>query len=72
MKPLGIILVIVGIVGLLYGGITYKHEKTVLDVGPIKATATEHKRIPFPPTVGVIALVAGVALLVIPNRRRTA
>jgi len=69
MKILGIILIIAGIVSLIYGGITYNRKKTVIDIGPIEATATERERIPIPPILGGVALVAGVLMLVIPNRR---
>lgn len=68
MKLLGIALVILGVVALIYGGIGYNSQTTVLDVGGIKATATEHKTIPIAPIVGVISLIGGVALLVVSKR----
>ena len=64
MKLLGIGLVILGVVALIYGGIGYNSQTTVLDVGGIKATATEHKTIPIAPVVGVISLIGGIVLLV--------
>ena len=69
MKPTALILVVLGVVGLIYGGIGYNREKTVLDIGPIKATATEHKTIPIAPIVGVLAIVGGVGLLVVDKRK---
>ena len=69
MKPLGLILVIIGILALVYGGISYNRERTVIDMGPFKATATEQHNIPFSPIVGGIAIVCGLALLVVPRRR---
>jgi len=69
MKVAGLVLVVLGIVSLVYGGISYNRQRTVLDVGPFKATATEQKTIPLSPIVGGIALVAGVVLLVLPKRR---
>jgi len=67
MKPaaiVGILLVIIGVIGLAYGGISYTKQTTVVDIGPIKATADEHKTIPVPPVLGGIALVGGIVLLV--------
>lgn len=64
MRLLGIALVILGVVALIYGGVGYDRQKTVLDLGGIKATATEHKSIPIAPIVGVALLIGGVALLV--------
>ncbi len=69
MKLIGFALLILGIVSLVYGGIHYKDQKTVLEVGDFKATATEQKTIPIPPVVGVIAVIGGVALLLIDKRR---
>jgi len=64
MKPLGIALVALGVIALTYGGIGYNKNTPVLDVGGIKATATEHKSIPIAPVVGGVFLIGGVALLV--------
>ena len=69
MKLIGIALMILGIVSLVYGGIHYNDQKTVLEVGDFKATATEQKTLPISPIVGVIALIGGVALLMIDKRR---
>ena len=68
-KPIGLVLVIIGIVALVYGGIHYNDQKTVLEVGGIKATATEHKTIPISPIVGAISLVGGIVLLMAGKRR---
>jgi len=69
MKIIGIALIILGIVSLVYGGIHYKDQKTVLEVGDFKATATEHKTLPISPIVGVVALVGGIALFLLDKRR---
>jgi hypothetical protein len=65
----GVVLVIMGLVALAYGGISYTKKETIIDVGPIEATAETHERIPLPPIVGGAALAAGVALLVAGARR---
>ena len=68
MKFAGLALVVLGILALIYGGISYNHQKTVLEVGSLKATATEHKNIPIPPIAGAILLIGGVVLLTLPRR----
>ena len=70
MKIVGVALVMLGIAALFYGGIGYDRRTTILDVGGIKATATEHKTLPIAPAVGVVALVGGIVLLVVPRSRR--
>ena len=67
----GVVLIVVGLVGILWGGFSFTREKTVVDVGPFKATTQERETIPFPPVAGAIALVAGVVLLVLPARRKS-
>ena len=69
MRILGIALLLLGIFGLVYGGIDYNRQRTVLDLGPIKATATEHKQLPISPILGVLAIVGGALLLITAGRR---
>jgi uncharacterized membrane protein YidH (DUF202 family) len=67
---IGGLLVVVGLVSLLLGGFRWTQQKTVLDVGPVRATTEEHKAVPIPPVIGALALVGGIVLLVVPTRRR--
>jgi hypothetical protein len=64
MKPLGVILVVLGVLALIYQGFTYTTQKKVLDVGPIQATKQEHHTVPLPPILGALALIGGVVILV--------
>jgi len=66
----GIALVVLGLVSLLLGGFRWTQQKTVVDIGPLKATTEEHKSLPIPPIVGALALVGGIVVLVVPTRRR--
>jgi hypothetical protein len=73
MKPMGIAglaLVVLGLVALVYQGIGYTSRETVIDIGPLHATADREKTLPLPPVVGVAAVAAGVTLLVVGLRRR--
>ena len=69
MKTLAIVLLVVGVIALVYGGINYSRDRTVLDVGSLSVTATEHKNMPVPAIVGVIVLIGGAALLMVGKRR---
>ncbi|PYJ23128.1 MAG: DUF3185 domain-containing protein [Verrucomicrobia bacterium] len=72
MKPagiVGIILIIVGIISLVYGGFTYTKREKVLDIGPIQATAEKQHTIPFPPLFGGICLVGGIVLVIVGSRK---
>lgn len=73
MKPLaiaGVLLIVFGLFALAYQGITYKKRETVLDIGPIQATAERQKTIPLPPVLGIASVAAGLALLVVGTRKR--
>lgn len=64
----GIILIVLGILGLAYQGITFTTQKKVVDVGPIHATKDEKHTVPLTPVLGGLLLVGGV-LLVLSNSR---
>jgi len=65
---LGILLIAVGVIALAYQGITYTRNKTILEVGPIKAQVEEKRTIPLPPVLGGLSLAAGIALVVAGTR----
>lgn len=64
LKIVGTILIVLGVVALVFQGITYTTREKVIDIGPIHATAEQKKTIPLPPVLGGIALVGGIVLLV--------
>jgi uncharacterized membrane protein len=70
LSLLGILLVVLGVLALAYQGITYTHREKVFDVGPIHATKDTQEQIPLPPILGGLALVGGVALLVVGARHK--
>jgi uncharacterized membrane protein YidH (DUF202 family) len=63
MKAIGIVLVVLGLVGLLIGGISWTNRDTVIDAGPLQVQTEKRERLPIPPVAGGILLVAGVVLL---------
>jgi hypothetical protein len=62
-KTLGVILIVLGVLGLVWGGITYTTREKVVDIGPIHATRDETHTIPLPPIAGAAALIGGIVLL---------
>ena len=74
MKPIsvaGIVLIVLGLAALVYQGINYTSRETVIDIGPVHATADRQKTLPLPPVLGIVAVAGGVALLVVGLRKRT-
>jgi uncharacterized membrane protein len=61
---IGVILIVLGIAGLAWGGFTYTTREKVIDIGPIHATHDETHNVPLPPIAGGLALVGGIILLI--------
>jgi hypothetical protein len=66
---IGVVLILLGVVALAYQGFTYTSRDTVVDIGPVHATAEHEKTVPIPPLVGLAAVAGGVALLVAGRRK---
>jgi uncharacterized membrane protein YidH (DUF202 family) len=68
MKPagmLGIILIVVGIVMLAYGGYSYyTTQENVAKLGPLEINKQEKHPVPLGPIVGGVCIVGGVLLFV--------
>jgi uncharacterized membrane protein HdeD (DUF308 family) len=70
MKIVGILLIVLGIIALIFGGISYTREETLVNLGPIQAKTETRETIPLPPILGALALVGGVVLLVADSRKK--
>jgi hypothetical protein len=56
MKPIaiaGVLLIVLGVAALLYQGITYTSRETIVDIGPVHATADRERTLPLPRVVGI-------------------
>lgn len=71
MKALGIVLIVLGIIGLAYGGFSWTTKEKVVDLGPLQVTQDKTRSLPLPPIAGGICLVAGVIVLVSSGRRNS-
>lgn len=65
----GILLIILGIVGLAYQGITYTKQEKVAEIGNVQITADTQKTVYFPPILGGVSLVVGIVLVVASRRK---
>ena len=64
---IAVILITVGIVVLAYSGITLRTPGQPVNIGPIHVETTQSHFIP--PVAGALALVGGIVLLVVGNKR---
>lgn len=65
---IGIILIVLGAVGLIYGGITYTSKKDVVDIGALKIQVDQKEHIPLSPIFGAAAVAVGVVLVIVGRR----
>ena len=71
MRTLGIILIVFGAIGLLYGGFSYTRRRDTVRLGPMSATIEQRESVPIPPILGGVVLVAGIAVLLVGQRKRS-
>ncbi|WP_421795826.1 hypothetical protein [Haliscomenobacter sp.] len=63
-RPLGIILVILGIVMMAYTGFNFVTREKVVDIGPLEIEKKENNPVRWSPVVGLVLLIGGVVVLV--------
>lgn len=66
----GVILIVVGLAGLVFGHINYTTQEKVVDLGPITATADKEHSVRIPDVASVAAIAVGAFLVFVGRRRR--
>ena len=67
-KTLGVILIVLGLFGLAWGGFSYTTREKVVDVGPIHASRDKTHNVSLPPIAGALALAGGITLLLMDRK----
>lgn len=68
MKPkkvAGLVLLVLGVLALVYGGFTYTKDTDKVDIGPIHIEAKDKERVNIPVWAGAASVIAGGALLIL-------
>jgi uncharacterized membrane protein len=69
MRAFGIILIILGALALVYTGFTFTTKEKVADIGPIEINKEKENVVSWPPIVGGILLVGGIAMVLTDKKR---
>ncbi|MES2638557.1 MAG: DUF3185 domain-containing protein [Myxococcota bacterium] len=69
MKIAGFVLIVLGILGLIYGGFSFVYPDKVVDAGPLQISVDKKKSVPISPLIGIVALVGGVGLVVMDRKK---
>ncbi len=68
-KIIGIILIVGGVLGLVFGGFSFTKETTKANLGPISLTVQEKETVNIPLWASIIAIAAGAAVMVAGTRK---
>ena len=66
----GILLTAIGVISLIYQGVTFTTREKVVEFGPIQAYKEKRETIPLPPIMGVLAIAGGILLIVVGVRKK--
>ena len=70
VKIMGILLIVAGIAGLLYGNFSYTKETHDIKLGPLEMSVAEKQTVNVPVWAGVGAIVGGGVLLLYASKER--
>jgi hypothetical protein len=64
----GILLIVLGVAGLLFGHFSYTDTKPVLKAGPLEVDSRQEHHISIPTIGSIVLLIAGAGLLIAGRR----
>ncbi len=68
-KIIGVLFIVAGTLGLIYGGFSYTREKHDVKLGPLKFSVAERETVNIPVWAGAGAIAVGVILILIGRKR---
>jgi len=67
-KLIGLVLVVVGVLALAFGGFSYTKDSSAVKIGPVELSVKQKESVNVPLWAGVAAVVAGGLLLAFGKR----
>mgnify|MGYP007112221186 CR=1 FL=1 len=68
-KLVGIVLIVAGVLGLVYGSFSYTKDTEAVKIGPLELSVKQKETVNVPMWVGIGAIVVGAALLVVGGKK---
>jgi uncharacterized membrane protein len=68
-KTIGIVLIIIGAVMLIWTGFTYTKKEKIVDAGPIQISADRQKTVNWPPYLGGLLVIGGIAVVALSKNK---
>jgi len=69
MKILGIILIVAGVAMFAFHGFSFTQKKNIANIGPVQIDKNENKTVSWPSYAGVVAVIGGIAILLVGARK---
>ncbi|OZI09701.1 hypothetical protein BWI93_02215 [Siphonobacter sp. BAB-5385] len=69
MKTAGLLLIVVGAIMLVWTGFSFTKKEKVLDIGPLEVSADKKETVNWPPYIGAVLVVGGIAVFAMSRRR---
>ena len=69
LRIVGIVLILLGVLGLVYGQFSYTRKTHDADLGVVKLSIKERETVPVPTWACVAGIAAGAALLLVGRKR---
>jgi TRAP-type C4-dicarboxylate transport system permease small subunit len=69
VKVIGIVVLVLGLLGMAYGGFSYTRSTHQAKIGPLELSVREKETVNIPMWAGAAAVAAGVLLLVMGGKR---
>jgi TRAP-type C4-dicarboxylate transport system permease small subunit len=69
LKIAAVVLIAAGVLGLIYGGLTYTKSTHDAKIGPLEFSIKDKETVNIPVWAGVAAIVVGGGLLVVRSKR---
>jgi hypothetical protein len=69
IKIVGVVLILAGILGLVYGSFSFTKETHEAKIGPLELQVKEKETVNVPVWAGAGAIVIGAVLLLIPGKK---
>ncbi len=67
---IGIILIVLGVAGFAFGGVSFTHQNKDVDLGPLQVSHKEKDTMPISPVLSTLSLVAGIGLVAVGAKGR--
>ena len=68
-KIIGVILIVAGVLGLVYGSFSFTKETHEAKIGPLELQVKDKETVNIPAWAGVGAVLIGAVLLLVPLKR---